>query len=574
VQNARPKLKLSVMRLADFILANVEPILAEWERFARGIWPGPAADPGTLRDHAEAILRATVVDMKSAQTKSQQAAKSKGEGEKTHHTDDMDTASEKHASDRAISGFELGALVAEYRALRASVPRLWRESGPTADLRDIEEVTRFNESIDESLTEAVESFSTQVERNLAALADEKAARAGAEHANLAKDAFLAMLSHELRTPLNAIVGWMSILRSKGCNAEDLDEGLEVVERNTKAQVRLIEDVLDVSSMITGKLRLDRRPCNLAGAVAAGIDAVRAKAAERQITLDVSLDPSASHGSCDATRVQQIVWNLVSNAVKFTPQGGRIGVTLSRQKSYLQIDVTDSGIGISPELLPHIFDRFRQADSSSRRKYGGLGLGLSIVKTLAEMHEGSVEVRSTGEGQGSTFTVRLPIKAVEIDEGGEDAASQADAGVTGGLDAVAAARDGDGPPLLRLDGLKVLLVDDEPDALRLLTKVLKRAGATVAAVANVADAMAAISKSVPEFLISDIGMPGEDGLDLIRKIRADGYSSIDLPAIAVTAFAHSDDRRRALLAGFQCHIPKPVDPHDLTAVIASLAGRTG
>ena len=260
------------------------------------------------------------------------------------------------------------------------------------------------------------------------MANEQASRREAEAANRAKDVFLATLSHEMRTPLNAIVGWLSILRHEAAETRHFQEGLKVIERNTMAQVQLIDDVLDVSRIVSGKLRVDIRPCELADVINAGVNVVRTAADARGITLDVQLDPSASGAWCDSARIQQVVWNLVSNAVKFTPKGGRVDVTLSREKSSFQIQVSDTGQGISPELLPHVFDRFRQADSSTRRRFAGLGLGLSIVKYIVEAHGGTVEVTSSGEGKGSTFTVRLPVRAVRIgeeDEEGEIASNTAE-----------------------------------------------------------------------------------------------------------------------------------------------------
>jgi signal transduction histidine kinase/ActR/RegA family two-component response regulator len=465
------------------------------------------------------------------------------------------------------SRFDLGAVIAEYRALRASVIRLWRNSAPDTDLRDLDDLTRFNESIDQSLTEAAHGYAEKVARDREALlGNEHAARMEAETSNRAKDMFLATLSHEMRTPLNAIVGWISILRAKGSEDEDMVEGLAVIERNTKAQVQLIEDVLDVSRIVSGKLRLEMRPCELVEIINAGIDVVRPGAEARDITLDLQLDPAANRATCDATRIQQVIWNLVSNAIKFTPKGGKIRVTLARDKSSLQIEVSDNGQGISPELLPYVFDRFRQADSSSRRKFGGLGLGLSIVKHLVEMHGGTVEARSPGEGLGSTFIVRLPIRAVQMplspDEGVDEDVQEAAPAL----------------PLVRLDALRILVVDDEADARRLLVKVLEGVGANVTAAASAAEALEAIAKKPTtggvEVLVSDLGMPDQDGYDLIREVRRRGFHAKDLPAVALTAFVHKDDAREAVLAGFQVHIPKPVDPHDLTAVIASLAGRTG
>ena len=383
--------------------------------------------------------------------------------------------------------------------------------------------------------------------------------------------FLATLSHEMRTPLNAIVGWMGILRAEGCDAEDLAEGLDVIERNTKAQVQLIEDVLDVSRIVSGKLRLEMRDCDLRDAINAGLAAVRPAATAKDIAIDVHFDPSASRAVCDATRLQQVVWNLVSNAVKFTQRGGMIRVALTRGQSSWIITVSDSGQGMSPDLLPYVFDRFRQADSSTRRKFGGLGLGLSIVKHLVAAHGGTVEAASEGEGHGSTFTVRLPIMAVKTYEPDSNTADTHDDDAT--------QASGSGPPPVRLDGLHLLVVDDEADSRRMLEKVLKSVGATVTVANSAASALSLLDNATeqgkrPDLLISDLGMPDQDGYDLMRQVRQRGYHARDLPAVALTGFAHKDDSREAVLAGFQVHIPKPVDLHDLTAVIASLTGRTG
>ncbi len=389
------------------------------------------------------------------------------------------------------------------------------------------------------------------------------AERAADEANRSKDMFLATLSHEMRTPLSAIVGWMHILRGgteSGCGDADLNEGLDAIDRNSQAMVQLLNDVLDVSRIVSGKLRLEVRPCELDKIVRAGIDVVRPAAQAKDITLRAELDPAASAASCDAARMQQVVWNLVSNAVKFTPKGGTVRVTLDRTQSDLRIQVSDSGQGIAPDLLPYVFDRFRQADSSTRRHFGGLGLGLSIAKHLVELHGGTIQVESAGEGQGATFTVLLPIRAVRIDESGDEpAADEFEQFTNANL------------PVVRLDDLRVLVVDDEPDARRLLVKVLQQAGAVVTAAASAAEAIDALPKANPQVLVSDLGMPDEDGFDLIRQIRADGHLAKDLPAVALTAFVRKQDRRQALLAGFQMHVPKPVDPHDLTAAIAALAG---
>ena len=469
------------------------------------------------------------------------------------------------------SGFDLWAVIAEYRALRASVLRLWRESGPDPDLRDVDDVTRFNESMDQSLTHAVRSYAEQVERDRETLlANEQASQAGSRSRQPGEGLFLATLSHEMRTPLNAIVGWLSILRHEDAETRHFQEGLKVIERNTMAQVQLIDDLLDVSRIVSGKLRVDIQPCELAEVINAGVNVTRTAAEARGITLDVRLDPSASGALCDSVRIQQVVWNLVSNAVKFTPKGGQVHVTLSREESSFQIQVRDTGQGISPDLLPHVFDRFRQADSSMRRKFGGLGLGLSIVKYIVEAHGGTVEATSPGEGKGSTFTVRLPIRAVRIGEDDEEDEIASHSGEDEPADAVPLA---DRRPPVRLDGVRVLVVDDEADARRVLVMVLERVGAVVVTAGSVPAAIEALAKARPDVLVSDLGMPDQDGFDLIRQVRDDGHDASVLPAVALTAFVQKDDAHLALLAGFQVHLPKPVDPYDLTSVIARLAGRS-
>jgi signal transduction histidine kinase len=557
------------MRLPDFIAANMEPILAEWELFARDVWPdGPAVEPAELRDEAADILRTAVADMRSDQTAAAQAGKSKGAPDEGSESVDLTSASSSHGVGRATSGLELWAVIAEYRALRASVLRLWRESMPSPDLDDLDDVTRFNEAIDQSLTHAVRGYAERVDRDRATLlARERASRQEAEAANRAKDLFLATLSHEMRTPLNAIVGWISILRHQYAEVRHFQEGLAVIERNTKAQVQLIDDLLDVSRIVSGKLRVQVQSCDLADVIAAGVSVMRTAAESRGITLHMRLDPSAGHTVADGVRLQQVVWNLVSNAVKFTPKGGRVDVTLVRDHSHVQIQVRDTGQGIDPDLLPYVFDRFRQADSSMRRKFAGLGLGLSIVKYIVEAHGGTIEAASPGEGHGSTFTVRLPIPAVTVpvDRDHEECAVRQDEGEPGG-----AAHMPDPPPV-RLDGVRVLVVDDEPDARQVLAVMLERVGAVVTTADSARAAIEALAKGRPHVLVSDIGMPDQDGFDLIRQLRDDGRDTRDVPAIALTAYVQKEDAHQAESAGFQVHLPKPVDPHQLTSVIARLAG---
>jgi signal transduction histidine kinase len=560
------------MRLPDFILANTEAILVEWEAFARRVWPDRLAsagiDPSKFRDHAEDILRATIRDMRSPQTAQEGSDKSRGDGV---NGEELDQVSGVHGSVRVTDGYELWAVVAEYRALRASVIRLWSESEPTPDRRDLVDLTRFNESIDQSLTEAVRSYTAVIERNRETLlSSEQSARRDAESANRAKDAFLATLSHEMRTPLNAILGWVHILRAKGCSEKLLAEGMEVIERNSNMQAQLIQDLLDVSGIVSGKMRLEMRHCDLRDSINAGVDAVRPAAMARNIDIDVQLEPRAGQAFCDSERFQQIVWNLVSNAIKFTPMGGRVQVTLVRERSDFKLSVSDNGQGIDPEMLPSVFDRFRQVDSSTRRRRGGLGLGLSIAKHLAEMHGGTIDAHSGGENQGSTFTVRIPVQAKDILESA--------AGLT-------AERPGSHEPTIdtpstrapvRLDGLRVLVVDDEPDARRMLSRVLEDAGANVIVAGSAEDALKEVALQAEGFdvLVSDLAMPDLDGFDLIREIRRRGHHAQQLPAIALTGYAQSLSAQEAISAGFQVHVPKPVDVPGLTATIASLSRLPG
>jgi PAS domain S-box-containing protein len=397
-------------------------------------------------------------------------------------------------------------------------------------------------------------------RRQAALLEE--ARAEAEAANRMKDEFLAILSHELRTPLNAIVGWARILRSGKADAEDLEDGLAAIERNSRVQTQLIEDLLDVSRIASGNLRLEVQRLNLAEVIDAALEAVAPAATAKEIRIVKMLDSLAAPVTGDPARLQQVIWNLLTNAVKFTPKGGQVQVLLERVNSHVEISVIDTGMGIAPEFLPHVFDRFRQADSTSTRRHGGLGLGLSIVKQLVEMHGGTIRAKSPGEGQGATFTVMLPITVVHGERpGSRDAQPRPD------VAREAICQDG------ALAGLRVLVVDDEPDARQLIRRVLAECEAEVSLASSAAEALREVERFRPDVIVSDIGMPEEDGYDLIRKVRAN-YTAKQIPAAALTAFARTEDRKRALLAGFQTHITKPVDPAELTAAVASLACRTG
>jgi PAS domain S-box-containing protein len=398
------------------------------------------------------------------------------------------------------------------------------------------------------------------------LGAERAARAEAERASHVKDEFLATLSHELRTPLNAILGWSQILKSGGRDEGDLDEGLRTIERNARAQTQIIEDLLDMSRIISGKVRLDVQRVDLAAVVRGAIETARPAADAKGIRLQSVLDPQAGPVSGDPNRLQQVFWNLLSNAIKFTARGGRVQVLLGRVNSHLEVTVSDTGEGIGPEFLPHVFDRFRQADATTTRRHGGLGLGLSIVKQLVELHGGTVRVTSGGAGQGTTFTVALPLTVIHPDSEPESERRHPDA------------RPQDGTRTdfcRRLAGLTVLVVDDEDDARALIKRLLEQCDATVRTAGSVAEAVELLQALRPDVLVSDIGMPGEDGYSLIKRVRALGPDNGGkVPALALTAYARSEDRMRAVSAGYQMHVAKPVEPAELIMMVASLAGRTG
>ena len=394
------------------------------------------------------------------------------------------------------------------------------------------------------------------------LAAAEAAKADAEAANRMKDDFLATLSHELRTPLNAIVGWAKILRSGKVDAEDLDEGLSAIDRNSHAQSQIIEDLLDISRIVSGNLRLDVQRLTLTDILDAALASVLPAANAKEIRIHKVFDSLVGPVTGDPARLQQVVWNLLANAVKFTPKGGTVHVLLERVNSHVEISVIDSGIGIKPEFLPHVFDRFRQADGSTTRLHAGLGLGLAIAKHLVEMHGGSIRAKSPGEGQGATFTLALPITVVHPDQPGRLKVRHKQNDAINDVCQDSA-----------LAGLKVLVVDDEPDARQLLRRALADCQAQVAVASSAAEALALIETFPPDVIVCDIGMPEQDGYDLIHRVRANPAIK-DIPAAALTAFARPEDRKRSLLAGFQTHVAKPVDPAELTAVVASLAFRTG
>lgn len=420
-------------------------------------------------------------------------------------------------------------------------------------------------TIIEDVTERVAreaELQAQIEDRSRLLSSEKLARNEAERANRLKDEFLATISHELRNPLNAILGWAHMMRLGKLTPANVERAVETIYRNAKSQAQLVADLLDVSRIISGKLRLDVRTVDLLNIVNAAIDSIRPAIDAKGIRLQTILDPGAGPISGDADRLQQIVWNLLTNAVKFTPKGGRIQVRVQRVDSHVEIVVSDSGVGISKDFLPYVFDRFRQADASTTRIHGGLGLGLSIVHQLVDLHGGSVSVQSEGEGKGATFTISLPFVGVinSSQEAESEHPTQSD-------DVISL----DGLPSLQ--GLKVLVVDDEVDTCELIGEVLRECGSEVITSRSAAEALEALQQHKPDILISDLGMPDEDGYSLISKIRAlPSERGGQIPAAALTAYARAEDRMRVLRSGFQFHLPKPVDSAELVTVVASLAGR--
>jgi PAS domain S-box-containing protein len=395
----------------------------------------------------------------------------------------------------------------------------------------------------------------------ALLTREKEAREQAEIASRAKDEFLGLLSHELRTPLNSILGWTRILSAHNLDPEAAASALETIDRNAKLQARLIDDMLDVSRIISGKLRLDAQPVDLTSVINAAVETVRPAAEAKRIHLNVALDFGTGTVLGDPVRLQQIVWNLVSNAVKFVPREGSVRVSLRRVNSHVEVSVLDNGPGIEDDFLPYVFDRFRQADSAANKKYSGLGLGLSIVRHLTELHGGTVEATNGGDGEGALFIVRLPVMA--LSRSIEQIVASA-----GGDESTTANLSFDKPP--DLSGVKILAVDDELDARMLLEAMFKQCGADIVTCSSASEALAMLDEYAPDVLVSDIGLPGEDGYSLIKKIRAaEVATGKRIPAVALTAFARTEDRFQALAAGFNMHVPKPVEPAELALVISTL-----
>jgi PAS domain S-box-containing protein len=427
--------------------------------------------------------------------------------------------------------------------------------------RDLSERKRHEEErIDLARAEEARRVAEANEDRAQSLIEElRRARDKAEQATRLKDEFLATVSHELRTPLNAMLGWARLLQTEGLTPEKSARAVETIVRNAVVQSKLIDDLLDVSRIITGQLRLDIDFINVNQVLLAAIDAVKPAADAKGIRLQMVLDPDPGALKGDAARLQQVFWNLLVNAVKFTPRGGRVHVTLQRQDSSVQIEVADSGQGISKEFLPSVFDRFSQQDSTNTRRAGGLGLGLSIVKHLIELHGGTVAAHSDGEGTGATFVLRLPLIPVRASRS-EPPAS-----------AVSSVENLSFPS--GLAGLSLLVLDDEEDARELVQTVLTQAGASVSLAATADQALAAVRQHKPDVIVSDIGMPGEDGYSFIRKLRSlPREEGGRIPALALTAYARADDRRKALAAGYQNHAAKPIEPQELLLVIANLAGR--
>jgi PAS domain S-box-containing protein len=410
-----------------------------------------------------------------------------------------------------------------------------------------------------AIRDITERRKAEVER--VKLIREQAARVEAEAASRMKDEFLTVLSHELRTPLNAVYGWARLLQGGQLNKVDAARAVEAIVRNSNVQVQLIDDLLDISRIVAGKMRLEIQTIDLPVVIEAALDTVRPAAAAKGIRLEAILDPGAGPIMGDPDRLQQVVWNLLMNGVKFTPKGGRVQVQLQRIDSHVEIVVSDTGQGISRDVLPLIFDRFMQATSSPTRAHSGLGVGLALVKNLVELHGGSVAAGSDGEGKGATFIVRLPLPI-----------PQEPSGAAPRLHLTAAPLKSSSAGV-RLDGLRILVVDDDRDALDVASAVLGGAGAAVRTCASASEALEVLRQWRPDVMVSDIEMPGEDGYSLIRKVRAlGGEEGSRIPAVALTAYGRAEDRVRTLAAGYDLHVAKPVDPEDFTIIIARLAAR--
>jgi signal transduction histidine kinase len=431
-------------------------------------------------------------------------------------------------------------------------------------LKNIEAAAAHAEQADRHVQELslyINELKRSEEEREKILLREQAARSEAEAANRIKDQFLATLSHELRTPLTAIIGWAGLLRSQDFDGEMRRQALETVERNARTQAQLIDDLLDVSRIVSGKLLLDVKEVELDQVVMNAINVVRPAADAKGIRITYDGERGRNFIKGDAARLQQIVWNLLSNAVKFTPEGRSVQIRLERIGAQIKLSVSDTGKGIAADFLPHVFDRFQQADSTTTRNYGGLGLGLAIVRHLVELHGGTVSAESAGEGLGATFSTTFPLLALSTEACGAEAAG-GDSRDCQTLNS-----------RFRLEGLRVLVVDDEPDTRQVISAVIAKSGAEVKTCASAPEALETLQRWKPDILMSDIGMPGEDGYSLIRKVRSLSVESGGLtPAAALTAYAREDDRRQALAAGFQMHVAKPIGSMELISTVACLAGR--
>jgi PAS domain S-box-containing protein len=429
--------------------------------------------------------------------------------------------------------------------------------GASKVARDITE----RKNAESALKKAMEEAERANRERLQLLDSEREARSRAERASRMKDEFLATLSHELRTPLNAVLGWAHILRTDRLQGDELKQGLDTIERNARVQAQIIEDLLDMSRIISGKVRLDVGQIDLPAVLKESVDTVRTAAEAKGIHLQAIVDPRAGPISGDADRLQQVFWNLLNNAIKFTPKDGQIRVLLERVKSHIEVSVMDTGEGIAPEFMPYVFDRFQQGDASTTRRHGGLGLGLAIVKQLVELHGGSVRVKSDGIGKGTTFLVHLPLLAVYSEPDTESCHPQT------------APRENRPLPDVSLTDVHILVVDDEVDARELVKRLLEMAGATVSLAGSASEAIERILVARPDVLVCDIGMPGDDGFSLIRQLRVlEESQESALPAVALTAYARSEDRTKSIRSGFQNHLSKPVEPAELLAIVSSLAGR--
>ena len=569
------------MRLADFIEANIEPILAEWEAFARTIWPGAAADPATLRDDAEGMLHATVADMKSNQSEEQQSDKSKGNEGDGPDAVRVNRVSVAHAVGRVRLGFELTALIAEYRALRASVIRLWRESVPDADPDDLYDVTRFNESIDQSLTQAVVAYTQHVERERAAALEQQAERSRelrelnekvlvssvrqhelteraeraavalreakeqAESANRAKDTFLAVLSHELRTPLTPVVLTVAALEIDPSMHFKFRDDLAMVRRNIDLEVKLIDDLLDLSRITSGKLRLELQGVRVHDLLTHVLRSSGGETYGKRLQIREELRASNDYVTADPARLQQVFWNLIRNAVKFTPEGGEVVVRTwnADANGRLYVEVRDTGVGIDPGVLPRIFNAFEQGEAGVTRQFGGLGLGLAIAKAVTEMHRGTITAASEGRDRGAAFTLALPTEPVGSSGGSGDRAPQS------------STEQHHAP-------VRVLLVEDHADTARVLAKLLTDSGYEVTTANSAASALQASASKPFDVVVSDLGLPDATGYELMEQIR----NRHGLRGIALSGYGMEEDVRKSRESGFIEHLVKPVNLAQIQAVL--------